>query len=169
MRYGVLVNGSAYDVTVSAAGVEHAGVVSPANVQPIDGTPVVVVSIGSRRYRVVPRRSGQPGQYAFELGGFSFSVEAVDERTRAIRQLATPAARDRGAPSVRAPMPGLVVRVLVKAGDAVESGQGLVVIEAMKMENELRAPTAGVVASIAVTAGSPVEKGAVLVEFESTR
>src|SRR5256884_6515780 len=64
---------------------------------------------------------------------------------------------------VRAPMPGLVVRVEVADGQRVDAGAGLVVVEAMKMENELRAPRAGVVQTVHVTAGQAVEKGAALV------
>jgi pyruvate carboxylase subunit B len=63
-------------------------------------------------------------------------------------------------------MPGLVVRVLVKSGDRVQPGQGLIVIEAMKMENELRATAPSVVRAVRVDAGNAVEKGAVLVEFD---
>ncbi|NNF26941.1 MAG: hypothetical protein HKN73_06975 [Gemmatimonadetes bacterium] len=63
-------------------------------------------------------------------------------------------------------MPGLVVKVEVAEGDAVEVGQGLVVVEAMKMENELTATAAGTVARVAVNAGDAVEKDQVLLEFE---
>jgi pyruvate carboxylase subunit B len=62
-------------------------------------------------------------------------------------------------------MPGLVVRVMVNPGQTVEAGKGLVVLEAMKMENELRATTHGVVQRVVVTAGQPVEKGQPLIEF----
>ena len=62
-------------------------------------------------------------------------------------------------------MPGLVVRVLVEAGQEVAAGTGVVVLEAMKMENELKATAAGVVGAIKVGAGEPVEKGQVLVEL----
>jgi pyruvate carboxylase subunit B len=63
-------------------------------------------------------------------------------------------------------MPGLIVRVNVSVGDRVEAGQGIVVMEAMKMENELRATAAGTVWSINVTSGTAVEKGALLVELD---
>ncbi|MBX7119599.1 MAG: acetyl-CoA carboxylase biotin carboxyl carrier protein subunit [Gemmatimonadaceae bacterium] len=63
-------------------------------------------------------------------------------------------------------MPGLIVRVQVAAGDAVRAGQGIVVMEAMKMENELRAPADGTVRAIHAVPGTAVEKGAVLVEFD---
>jgi biotin carboxyl carrier protein len=71
-----------------------------------------------------------------------------------------------GPVSVVAPMPGRVVKVLVSAGDAVAARQGLVVIEAMKMENELRAPRAGTVKDVRVAAGAPVEAGSVVVVIE---
>jgi len=63
-------------------------------------------------------------------------------------------------------MPGLIVRVNVEPGDRVQSGQGLVVMEAMKMENELRAQAAGTVKAVHAKPGSAVEKGALLVELE---
>jgi pyruvate carboxylase subunit B len=62
-------------------------------------------------------------------------------------------------------MPGLIVRVNVAEGDHVQAGQGLVVMEAMKMENELRSPSSGIVAVIRAQTGAAVEKGAVLVEL----
>ena len=66
-----------------------------------------------------------------------------------------------------APMPGLIVRVHVAPGDRVEAGQAVVVMEAMKMENELRAAGAGVVRTVEVRAGTAVEKGALLVTFDA--
>ena len=63
-------------------------------------------------------------------------------------------------------MPGLIVRVNVQVGDTVQAGQGLVVMEAMKMENELRATAAGKVKSVAGVRGTAVEKGALLIELE---
>lgn len=66
---------------------------------------------------------------------------------------------------VRAPMPGLVLRVLAQPGDAVEAGDGLVVLEAMKMENELKAPAAGTVAAVHAAPGAAVGKNDLLVEL----
>ncbi|HEX9393001.1 MAG TPA: biotin/lipoyl-containing protein, partial [Gemmatimonadales bacterium] len=68
---------------------------------------------------------------------------------------------------VKAPMPGLVVRVEVQEGQRVEAGAGLVVVEAMKMENELRATRAGVVSRVHVKAGQTVDRGVPLVTLES--
>ena len=66
---------------------------------------------------------------------------------------------------VRAPMPGLVLRVPVAEGDEVAAGQTLLVLEAMKMENAVKAPAAGTVQAVAVSEGQAVEKGALLVSF----
>jgi pyruvate carboxylase subunit B len=63
-------------------------------------------------------------------------------------------------------MPGLVTRVLVGAGEEVKAGAAVIVMEAMKMENELRAKAAGRVKSVPVQPGTAVEKGALLVEWE---
>ena len=92
-------------------------------------------------------------------------VEVLDERRKRLK-----AARGGGAETgrfvLRAPMPGKVVKVLVKAGDAVEEGQGLVIIEAMKMENELRASRAGTVSAVMVQEGQTVEGKAELLAVE---
>ncbi|MCE2397612.1 MAG: biotin/lipoyl-binding protein [Gemmatimonadetes bacterium] len=66
-------------------------------------------------------------------------------------------------------MPGLVVRIEVKEGDEVEEGEALLIVEAMKMENELRATAAARVARVPVRPGQAVEKGQLLVEFEEAQ
>jgi biotin carboxyl carrier protein len=99
------------------------------------------------------------------VDGFRFDGEALDERTRAIRDITAVSAKASGPAPVVAPMPGLIVRVSVKVGDVVQAGQGVVVMEAMKMENELRAAAAGTVKAVNADPGKPVEKGAVLVEL----
>jgi biotin carboxyl carrier protein len=92
------------------------------------------------------------------LGGDPFRFELIDARRAALALGGGAAAGD-----VRTAMPGAVVRVLVGVGEAVAAGQPVIVVEAMKMENELRAPHAGVVTAIAVKAGEAVEAGALLV------
>ena len=76
--------------------------------------------------------------------------------------------RVEGRQTVMAPMPGRVVRVLVAVGDRVTAGQAVVIVEAMKMENELRAPRDGVVREVAAREGAAVEAGAVLVAMDDT-
>jgi len=93
-------------------------------------------------------------------------MEVLDERTRHIRSLTSGGNQTRGPAALKAPMPGLVVRVQVEAGATVAVGSGVVVLEAMKMENELRAASAATVRTVRVKPGEAVEKGQVLVEFE---
>jgi pyruvate carboxylase subunit B len=76
------------------------------------------------------------------------------------------AAAARGPAPLVAPMPGLVVRVETSVGEVVQAGQPLVVMEAMKMENELRSPATGTVSAIKAVVGQAVEKGAVLIELD---
>ena len=95
--------------------------------------------------------------------GASERMVTFSDRSRRAREALGVAA---GPLKVLSVMPGKVVRVLVAAGDAVESGQGLVVVEAMKMENEIAAPRAGKVKSVAVEAGQAVENGALLMVVE---
>lgn len=166
MKYAVTVDGQVLEVSLEGPAARVGDVEAEAHIVEIEGTPLRVVTIGGRVRRVLARRGAAAGQYTIHLGGFRFEVEALDERTHAIRQLAGSAARPPGPSVLPAPMPGLIVRVLVQPGDVVQAGQGVIVIEAMKMENELRASSAGVVRAVSVAAGSAVEKGAVLVEFE---
>jgi pyruvate carboxylase subunit B len=131
----------------------------------VEGTPVHLVRIGERVHRVVARRHPERGRYTLRFDGWRFDVEALDERSRAIRDLTAEQAAQAGPQPVLAPMPGLIVRVHVAAGDAVTAGQGVISMEAMKMENELRATSSGTVKAVLVHPGQAVEKGAVLVEL----
>lgn len=169
MRYAVTINGRELEITVDGPAVRVGELEADAHLVDIVGIPLRMVTIAGRVHRVLARRRPAAGQYTIDLDGYRFEVEALDERTRAIRRLAESAVRPATPASVLAPMPGLVVRVLVQPGERVQAGQGVVVIEAMKMENELRASTAGIVRGVPVMPGSAVEKGAVLVELESAQ
>lgn len=103
------------------------------------------------------------GGYRVLLGAEEFAVD-LREQGRAAE--AAPRVPASGPARLLAPMPGRIVRVLVEAGQAVEAGQGLVVMEAMKMENELRAPRAGRVAELRAAEGRTVETGALLAVVE---
>jgi biotin carboxyl carrier protein len=109
---------------------------------------------------------GKDGELLVEVGGAPLAVRLFDPR---MEQLAKSAARPRaasGPEDVRAPMPGKVVKVMVKPGDRIQAAQPLVVVEAMKMENELRAPRPGQVKAVHVTEGQAVEAQEPLVTIE---
>jgi len=88
-------------------------------------------------------------------------MELLDERRLRLRQAGGKFSLE-GPQRIDAPMPGKVVRVLVKAGDEVGEGQGLIVVEAMKMENELKSPKAGKITELHAVEGAAVESGAKL-------
>ncbi len=112
---------------------------------------------GGRSYEVSVERTKEG--YEVRHGAASRLVRLSDPTRKAREELLS---RGGGPERVVASMPGKVVRVLVSPGERVEAGQGLLVIEAMKMENEIAAPRAGAVTSIHVEAGLPVEAGALL-------
>jgi len=107
------------------------------------------------------------GEVAVGLKGQVYHFDVIDERKLRMRE-AVGSANEATAGNLAAAMPGKVVRILVAAGDAVEPGQGLLVLEAMKMENELSAVGAGTVKGVHVAEGDNVEKGALLIEIEAS-
>ena len=98
------------------------------------------------------------------VGSTRYGVEVRDPRS--LRSRRDGAADEKGPRKVVAPMPGRIVRLLVSEGVAVESGQGIVVVEAMKMQNEIKSPKKGVVLKLAVVEGAAVNAGDVLVIVE---
>ena len=165
MKYVVDVAGRAVEVELDGDVVRVDGVAVHASLAELSGTPIVLLTVGSDVHRIAVGRGDARGKYSLSLGGRRYAVEALDERTRAIRELSAATAAPSGPAPLVAPMPGLIVRVNVAPGDSVRAGQGLIVMEAMKMENELRASAAGVVKSVRATPGTAVERGAVLVEL----
>jgi pyruvate carboxylase subunit B len=165
MKYLVDVNGQRIVVELDGAHAELDGERVEVSLTHVAGTPVRLVRIGEQVHRVVARRGGARGVWQLDVDGARVEAEALDERMRAIKDLTAATAKASGPAPLVAPMPGLVVRIAVAVGDTVTAGQGLAVIEAMKMENELRASAAGVVTAIRVSAGQAVEKGAVLIDL----
>src|SRR5262245_13899978 len=117
--------------------------------------------IGERSYEVTVEEN-EDG-YRVQLGTEAIQILRLDP-LRPARQKGGPGRRS--ATRIRSIMPGKVSRILVKPGDTVSEGQPLLVIEAMKMENEVSAPFAGKVASVPVEAGSTVEVGTELLILE---
>lgn len=167
MKYIVQLNEQRKAVSIDPGGVLYESEAPVrAELSDIEGSPVRMVKLGTHVYRVVAEKRQGKGRYTLWVDGHRFETEALDERTRSIRDLSAANAGPSGPAPIIAPMPGLIVRVNVSVGDRVEAGQGLVVMEAMKMENELRATAAGTVKSVEVTPGTAVEKGALLVGLE---
>ena len=100
--------------------------------------------------------------YDVTLRGEQFRVQVEDERTRRLNAGRQGSALPQGDLTVRAPIPGLIVQVLVQDGDEIIEDQPLMILEAMKMENEIRAMRSGIVRKVEVSAGQSVEQDAVL-------
>lgn len=151
MKWRVVVDGRALEIDSEQLG----------NVRQVEpGVYSVLLDGASFEVRILP--SSQGGLTA-TVAGRRFAVEVGDPRdaSRVSR-----ASIGSGRQNVTAPMPGKVVRVLVAAGDVVEAAQGLVVVEAMKMQNELKAARPGRVAEIRTRDGETVGAGDVLLVLE---
>jgi len=166
MMYVVEVNGQRYNVEIDDGVAIVDGVKYSVSLQSVGGTPVRILGVNDAVHRMVLRERVARGRYRLWLDGQRYDAEALDSRARAIRDMQASVAKPAGPAPLRAPMPGLIVQLRVKPGDHVSAGDGLVVMEAMKMENELRAPAAGTVRAVHVSVGAAVEKGALLVELE---
>jgi biotin carboxyl carrier protein len=168
MKYAVLLDGRVIEVEVDGDRVTVAGDPHTATLGAVAGTPLRQLLLDARPTTLAVESLGR-GRWALTAAGERSEVEVLDERARHIRSLTNGAGRQHVAPVLKAPMPGLVLRVQASAGQSVAQGAGLVVLEAMKMENELKAPASAVVKAVRVQPGEAVEKGQVLVEFESER
>jgi biotin carboxyl carrier protein len=115
----------------------------------------------SHEIRVTPSPNGT---LTLETGLEEFTAEVIDPRAWSGRRHS--ALEAEGRQQIVAPMPGKVVRLLVKAGDTVEAGQGLLVVEAMKMQNEIRSPKSGVVERFLAQEGKAVNAGEILAWVE---
>jgi biotin carboxyl carrier protein len=119
---------------------------------------------GPGGHRVVDVEGRDP-DLSVTLDGVTTPVKLTDARLRAAEQKSGAAAR-RGPLSLTSPMPGKVVRVLVRPGEELKAGQGVAVVEAMKMENELKAPRDGKVVAVRAKEGQAVEANETIVMLE---
>jgi biotin carboxyl carrier protein len=167
-EYRVTVDGRSHDVDVRRSG-EYGLVLAAPTFPP---KPAAVSADKSREdtklggrvaYEVFVGPSPESGEVLVTLGGRTVSA-GINGRRRG--RTADTSDHAPGEQPIVAPMPGRVVRVLVAPGDEVTARQGVVVVEAMKMENELRAPKGGRVKDVSVSAGASVEAGRVLVIIE---
>jgi biotin carboxyl carrier protein len=148
-RYRVTLDGNAHEVLAERSG-EF-------------GLSLILEEASGRSREVSVAAGGAPGELLVGLSGRTVTV-SIDGRRR--RAGGDAGAHTHGEQAVVAPMPGRIVRVLVGVGDEVSTRQGVVVVEAMKMENELRSPKAGRVRQVSVTPGTLVEAGRVLVVID---
>lgn len=145
-------SGDQFTVTVDGRNVEMSAV-------RIDDRTLSLIFPDGASYEVIVGNPGESGERAIQIGGIEVGVSIKDGR-RARRR--DDAAQGSGSLRITAPMPGKIVRLLVRAGDRVAARQPVIVMEAMKMENELRATVDGTVAELHVQEGASVDAGVLL-------
>jgi biotin carboxyl carrier protein len=124
--------------------------------QSVSGQPVYSLIIGGKSYEAYV--SPDENHWQVLLRGRLYQAEVEDEREKRLRAAGGAGASESGEFHLKAPMPGLVVTVLVEEGQEVQKGQVLLILESMKMQNELKAPRDGVISRIKVRAGETVEQ-----------
>jgi pyruvate carboxylase subunit B len=162
MKFTVTIGGRVLDVEVLGPEVRVGGKSFPAALLWVPGTPIchLVSERSSRTYALLKHGDG----WLIQRGGEVWPAEVVDQRTAQLRALRKDQGKQDAPGLVRAPMPGLVLRIEVEAGQEIAAGSGLIVLEAMKMENEIRSSGPGRVKAVLVEPGQAVEKGTALVE-----
>ncbi len=126
--------------------------------------PLHALLIGGRRAEVMAASRGE--MVELNIGGIAYAAEVQDEAHARLAKMVGARGGAHARRELKAPMPGLVVRVLAEVGQAVEAHQPLAVLQAMKMENELALPRGGTVSAVHVESGQTVEAGQVLVTLE---
>lgn len=164
MRFFVTIAEKTTEVEVRPDGIFVGERRVEADLVELPGTNVLSLILDGVSYRV-QADSAAEGRWELEVAGHRYEAEVIDERTRVIREMTGIQTGPSGPKPVTAPMPGLVVKVEVGEGDTVEEGQGLIIVEAMKMENELNAVGPAIVGLVRVEVGQTVEKGQVLIEL----
>jgi biotin carboxyl carrier protein len=157
MKLEVIVNGRAGDLRLESSRFEYRGLERDYSMEP-SGPGIFSILIDGRSYQATVLAPG-----TIQVNGRIFSVEVFDPRE--LRQRSSTSG-SQGRQNIAAPMPGKVVRLLVSAGDLVEARQGLIVVEAMKMQNEMKSPKAGTVVEVKTKEGATVTAGEILVVIE---
>lgn len=162
MKYTVTIRGRAFEVDVHGGEARVDGEVVHAVLHALPGSSLRMLTLpnGVETYALAKHGGG----WTVHAGGEVWDTQIVDERTQRLRDVTGGGRAVGGHVVVKAPMPGRVVRLEVEVGGHVRQGQGLVVLEAMKMENELTSSIAGRVTAVHVQPGAAVAKGTVLVE-----
>jgi biotin carboxyl carrier protein len=161
MKYVTIINGRQYEIDIDKDGR------LTVNGEPRD---VDFLTLGPSLYSVIRENESyelvieeRDHQVEVMMRGHLFTADVLDERAQLLASRRGGLGSDTGEISIKAPMPGLIVVLPVSEGQAVEAGQTVVILESMKMQNELKAPRAGTVQRISVSVGQTVEQHKLLV------
>ncbi len=163
MKYVAIINNQQYEIEID----EDGKVLIDGDERDVD-----FLNLGGSLFSVITENKSleaviddDEGRIAVMMGGRLFETQVLDER--AILMMQRRGVQETGSGEVHAPMPGLIVEVTVELEQQVEIGDTLIILESMKMQNELKSPIAGVVRSVQVAAGQAVEKNMLLVEIRA--
>ena len=132
---------------------------------PIDDRHFHILAKGKSYRAELIERDFRKKQFTIKINGSPYVIQLADAYDQMVERLGLSANKVQGAQDIEAPMPGLVLKIMVEDGESVSAGQPILILEAMKMENVIKAATDGVVATIEVTGGDAVEKGQLLVKM----
>ncbi len=168
MKFFIDLKGKRHNIEIPSAGLQK----NPS----IDGIPIKMegfrnlngltsLQINHHPYQIEVSKDSKI--HNVDVNGENLELKIWDERTDSIRKLmGNKAQKHEKAGEIRAPMPGLVVKILQDEGETVQKGQGVIVVEAMKMENEIAAPIDGTIKKCAVSPGMAVNKGDLLISID---
>lgn len=145
-------------------------------VQPEEAKDLDIVSEGNGKFQILHKGRSfhaelvdtdfAARQFSFRINGVKYSLHIADHYERLVKQLGLSVGSTQKQNMVKAPMPGMVLNVMVQTGQTVSKGDPLLILEAMKMENVLKAASDGVIKLVKVQKGEAVEKGHLLLEME---
>jgi biotin carboxyl carrier protein len=169
MLYQVTIGEKVMSVELRRAGDQvfarvNDGAEQPVQLQQVHG-PLRTLVLGERRVELLAAVQ-KDDAVRLTIGGLVYQVEVLDDAHARLASVTGARATGHARRELKAPMPGLLVKILCQVGDTIEPGQPLAVLQAMKMENELSLPRGGTVTSIGAAAGQTVEQGQVLVVVE---
>lgn len=134
--------------------------------KPIDERHFHVLANGKSYRAELVSHNFQRKLFTININGSRYDLQLADAYDQMVERLGLGAIDKAIASDIMAPMPGLVLQLMVKGGDTVTAGQPVLILEAMKMENVIKAPADGTIAHISITQGAAVEKGQLLIKLE---
>lgn len=161
MNYITVINGKRFEIDIQNDGTLLV------NGEPRD---VDFFTLGASLYSVITENQSyevvieeQQGEYQVQMRGHLFTGQVLDERAQLLASRRGGFVTDSGEIEIKAPMPGLIVAIPANEGQEVKAGDTIIILESMKMQNELKAPRDGTVQRISVEAGQSVEQNKLLV------
>ena len=168
-HYLVNANGKEFDIVVEKSGNSFRAIVNGReySVQSAScGKSQAVMLVDGSSHEISINSNGYDNSRLVTVGSVEVELEIDNFRLAQLKKAAVNGRGKAASKKIKAPMPGLILEIKVNPGEKVESGQLILVIEAMKMENAVKSSAVAVVKNIAVSKGQSVEKGDLLIEFE---